>query len=187
MIVDAIWGKAQSCPFADLKMTPANDPKHDFCRLFNHFVFFGVREWSKNAPGTRTIIFPVSIPHIVHSRPISSQFWHFRPSPILCISPRQRLFFFCNKKIQSKSFISPLWRISFALGHEKSVQSYPNRSHRHSESSNVFEKCHMGPRAQWAHGPTGPTGPKGPGPWALGSCTSKLFFLKPNTKLPGNL
>ena len=122
------------------------------------FEVFGVRVWSKNAPGTRTIIFPVSIPHIVHSRPISSQFWHFRPSPILCISARQRLFFFCNKKIQSKSFISPLWRISFALGHEKSVQSYPNRSHRHSESSNVFEKCHMGPWAQWAraHGPLDP-------------------------------
>ena len=52
---------------------------------------FGVREWSKNAPGTRTIIFPVSIPHIVHSRPISTQFLPFRPSPMLCISGRQRL------------------------------------------------------------------------------------------------
>ena len=50
-----------------------------------------MREWSKNAPGTRTIIFPVSIPHIVHSRSISTQFWHFRPSPILCISARERL------------------------------------------------------------------------------------------------
>ena len=108
-----------------------------FCPIF---LIFGVREWSKNAPGTRTIIFPVSIPHIVHSRSISSQFRPFRPSPILCISARQRMFFFCNKKIQSKSFISPLWRISSALGHEKSVQSYPNRSHRNYESSNVFEK-----------------------------------------------
>ena len=89
----------------------------------------------------------------------------------ISVSARDRLLFFCNKKIQSKSFIPPLWRIRFALGHEKSVQSYPNRSHRHSESSNVFEKCHMGP-------------------WALGSCTSKLFFqtffLKPNGKFPRN-
>ena len=133
--------------------------------FWSFFGGFGVREWSKNAPGTRMIIFPVSIPHIVHSRPISTQFWHFRPSPTLCISARQRIFFFCNKKIQSKSFISPLWRISFALGHEKSVQSYPNRSHRHSESSNVFEKCHMGPWAQ-GPGPKGPLpmGPLGPGP-----------------------
>ena len=92
-----------------------------FFRFLVVFFVFGVREWSKNAPGTRTIIFPVSIPHIVHSRPISTQFWHFRPSPILCISARQRMFFFCNKKIQSKSFISPLWRIRFVLGHEKSV------------------------------------------------------------------
>ena len=46
------------------------------------------------------------------------------------------------------------------MGQEKSVQSSPNRSHRHSESSNVFEKCHMGPGAQ---GP-GPKGPLGPGP-----------------------
>ena len=55
------------------------------------FQAFEVREWSKNAPGTRTIIFPVSIPHIVHSRPISTQFLPFRPSPMLCISGRQRL------------------------------------------------------------------------------------------------
>ena len=111
-----------------------------FFDFWSFFDGFGVREWSKNAPGTRTIIFPVSIPHIIHSRPISNQFWPFRPSPIVCISARQRIFFFCNKKIQSKSFISPLWWIRFALGHEKSVESYPNHSHRNSESSIWFEK-----------------------------------------------
>ena len=62
-----------------------------FGDFWSIFWVLGVREWSKNAPGTRTIIFPVSIPHIVHSRPISTQFWHFRPSPIFCISARQRL------------------------------------------------------------------------------------------------
>ena len=69
-----------------------------WCYLLSFFEFVGVREWSKNVPGTRTIIFPVSIAHIVHSRSISTQFVPFRPSPILCISARQRLFFLCNKK-----------------------------------------------------------------------------------------
>ena len=58
----------------------------------------------------------------------------------LCMFEKQRMLFFCNKRIQSKSFISPLRRIRFALGRENSVESYPNRSHRTSESSNVFEK-----------------------------------------------
>ena len=57
-----------------------------------------------------------------------------------CMFEKQRILFFCNKKIQSKSFISPLWWICFALGREKSVESHPNLSHRNSESSNVFEK-----------------------------------------------
>ena len=57
----------------------------NFC-IDNCLRFFWVRQWFKNAPGTRTIIFPVSIPHIVHSRPISTNLLRFRPSPILCIS-----------------------------------------------------------------------------------------------------
>ena len=66
---------------------PSEEPQTGFLATADRFLEgFGVREWSKNAPGTRTIIFPVSIPHIVHSRPISSQFWYFRLSPILCIS-----------------------------------------------------------------------------------------------------
>ena len=72
-------------------MTPARDPKQVLCRFLFDFCFFWVREWSKDTPGTRTIIFLVSIPHIVDSRPISIQFWHFRLSPIFCISARQRL------------------------------------------------------------------------------------------------
>ena len=72
-------------------MTAARDPKQLFCMCCSIFEVVEVREWSKNAPGTRTIIFPVSIPHIVHLRSISTQFLPFRPSPILCISARQRL------------------------------------------------------------------------------------------------
>ena len=53
------------------------------------------------------------------------------------------MLFFCNEKIQSKFFISPLWWIRFALGREKIgrvIRFYSNQSHRNSESSSVFEK-----------------------------------------------
>ena len=36
---------------------------------------WGGLEWSKMVHGTRTIHFPVPVPHIDHSRPISTPFW----------------------------------------------------------------------------------------------------------------
>ena len=35
----------------------------------------GGLEWSKKVRGTRTIHFPVPIPHIDHFEPVSNQFW----------------------------------------------------------------------------------------------------------------
>ena len=56
-----------------------------FWSIFEFFVVFGGLgglEWSKMVRGTRTIILVPLIPHIDHSRPISTPFWHFLESPI---------------------------------------------------------------------------------------------------------
>ena len=45
-------------------------------------VGLGGLEWSKKVDRTHTIHFCVPIPHIDHSRPVSTQFWHFLESPI---------------------------------------------------------------------------------------------------------
>ena len=54
----------------------------DFLVPFGRFLSFlsfleglGGLEWSKMVRGTRTIHFPVPIPHIDHSRAISIRFW----------------------------------------------------------------------------------------------------------------
>ena len=85
------------------------------------FVGFGVWEWSKNAPGTRTIIFSVT------------QSWLSRRSPIscisggerLCISGRQGLLFFSTKRIsvclRNREYCSSATR-----------KSSPNPSYLHS-------------------------------------------------------
>ena len=62
-----------------------------FCFFRSILEVLGVRQCSKNAPGTHAIIFLVLFPRIVHSRPISTQLWFQIASPILCISARQRL------------------------------------------------------------------------------------------------
>ena len=52
-----------------------------FWYFFIFFGGFGVREWSKMTPGTRTIIFSVPKCHIEYSRPISGHFLRFLDSP----------------------------------------------------------------------------------------------------------
>ena len=86
----AHWAQAkpsQSQPAKPSQSQPAKPSQSQpaFERFFLCFLWIwvlGGLEWSKTVRGTRTIILVPLIPHIDHSRHVSTQCWHFLESPI---------------------------------------------------------------------------------------------------------